>query len=83
MVETTKENCEIYTSHEIVAATESRSGLSMVGNTSSGDYINMIRFLLIHNWPITTEAITIANTTFGPDIATIKGKPQENIVSQW
>ena len=37
-------------------------------------YINMVHFGLIHHFPITPEAVTIANTIFGPDIETLKGK---------
>ena len=46
----------------------------MVGISSSGDYINMVHSRLIRNCPITPEAVNIANTIFGPDIATLKGK---------
>ena len=46
----------------------------MLGNTSIGDYINMGRSGMIHKCPITPEAVTIANTIFGFDISTLKGK---------
>ena len=46
----------------------------MVRNIFFGDYINMLRSGLICNFPITSEAVTIANTIFGPVIATFKGE---------
>ena len=55
IVGTTKEKCEGYTRREIVAATEARAGIYMVGNPSSGDYINVLRSGLIHNCPITIK----------------------------
>ena len=46
----------------------------MVGNTSTGDYINMVHSRLIQNCPITPQVVTIANTTFVPDITALKWK---------
>ena len=46
----------------------------MVGNPSTGDYINMVSYRLICNCPITLQVVTITNTLFGPKIATLKGK---------
>ena len=63
MVTTMKENREGYTIRDIEKTTEALAGLSTVGNTSSGDYIEILRSRLT---PITPEAFTIANTIFGP-----------------
>ena len=74
MAGTTKENCKGYTSRKIVAANKARTGLTTVGNKSAGEYINMISSGFIRNCPITPQAVTIANKSFGPDIAELKGK---------
>ena len=46
----------------------------MVGNTSTGDYINMVHSGLICNCPIKPQAVTITTTIFGPDSAALKEK---------
>ena len=74
MVGTTKESCEVKTIQEIAAATKALEGISKVDNSSSGNYINMVRSGLIRNFPITPQSVTIANTIFGPDTTALKGK---------
>ena len=39
-----------------------------------GEYISIVRYGMIHNYPITPESVTIVNTVFGPGIATLKVK---------
>ena len=46
----------------------------MVGNPPPRDYINMVRSGIICNCPVTPEEVNNANTMFGPDIASLKGK---------
>ena len=78
MVGMTKENCKGYTRREILEATEYHAGLSVVDNPSTGDCIHMVCYGLIRNCPINPQKVTIANTTFGLDIATLKGKTTSN-----
>ena len=74
MVGITKKDYEGYNIQEVAADTKVQAGLDMVGNTSAEDYIKMVRSGQIHNFPITPQAVTIANTIFGPGIAALKGK---------
>ena len=50
----------------------------MVGNPSAGDYINMIRPVIIRNCPVTLEAVNNAKKCFGPNVASLKGKTTRN-----
>ena len=74
MVATTTGKCKDYTYHKFVVATESQEGLAMVGDPSSMDYINMVCSVMIHNFPVTPEAVSNANKYFGLDVAYLKGK---------
>ena len=57
-----------------MADIESREGLAMVVKPSPGDYINMVNYGIISNCSVTPEAVNNANTIFGPDVASLKGK---------
>ena len=74
MVEKTTWNREEYTNREFAAATEAREGLSMVVNPSASDCMHMVRYGLTSNCPVTPEDVTIANTMFGPNVASLKRK---------
>ena len=74
MVVTITVNREVYFNCEFSSATEAREGLSVVGNPSFSYYVNMVCYGLIRNFPVTPEAVTIANTFFGTDDAYLKGK---------
>ena len=74
MVATTKDNLKGYTNRAFTVDTESRGELAMVEKPSSGDYINMVSSGIIHNCPVTPEAVNNANTIFGPGVASLKGE---------
>uniref|UniRef100_A0A7S4MQV7 Uncharacterized protein n=1 Tax=Odontella aurita TaxID=265563 RepID=A0A7S4MQV7_9STRA len=74
MVSTVAGNPEGYTDIEYAAAKEAKSGLALVGNPNTKDYINMVRAGLNRNFPITPDAVTAANKSFGPEVASLKGK---------
>ena len=46
----------------------------MVGNPSPMYYINMVSSGMILNCPVAPEEVSNTNTTFGPDVASLKGK---------
>jgi hypothetical protein len=73
-VDTVKENCEGYSQREYEEGKQARRALGMVRYPSPKDFDNMVCSNMVHNCPIASSNIKVANNIFGPDIATLKVK---------
>ena len=78
LLETVEENSAFYTNRQIARAKAARSLYHALGTPTVGDYKAIIRMNAIKNCPITMEDIDIAETIYGPDIGSIKGKTVRN-----
>jgi hypothetical protein len=74
MVSTVAENRKGYTQQEYNDAKQARRALGMVGYPSNKDFNNMVRSNMIKNCPVTPKIVSAANKSFGPNIASVKGK---------
>jgi len=74
VVTTVKKNREGFTKRQVEEATQARKTYRMLGCPSLENFKNMIRMNALKNCPVTVEAINNAETLFGPDIGTLKGK---------
>ena len=77
-VNTVRENYEGFTKHQVKNAARARRLMSMVGTPSPRDFQGMVRHNLLKDCPVTPEDVENANTIFGPDLATIRGKTVRN-----
>ncbi len=69
------ENYEGFMKKDVIKAKEARQAQGLIGNPSKKDFKGMVSNHLIPNCPVTYDAITNAQKTFGPDLASIRGKP--------
>lgn len=74
VVTTTKKTREGFTKRQVEEAAQARKAYRMLGCPSLENFKNMIRMNALKNCPITVEAINNAETIFGRDIGTLKGK---------
>ena len=74
LLNTVEDLTDGFTKREVERATLARRVYSMVGRPSLKDFKNMVRSNLIRNCPLTVADIVIAETLFGPDIGSIRGK---------
>jgi hypothetical protein len=74
IVKTVKKNREGFTKRQVEEATQARKAYRMLGCPSLDNFKNMIRMSALKNCPITVKAINNAETLFGPNIRTLKGK---------
>ena len=73
-IQTVCGNYEGYTKWEVMQAKEAHRAQTMTGNPSEKDYKGMVSNYLIANCPITSKDISNAQTIFGPDLASSRGK---------
>jgi hypothetical protein len=71
---TIKANREGFTDRNYERAKRARKALALVGYPSSKDFKHMVSSNMITNCPVTSKDVANANTIFGPDLATLKGK---------
>ena len=71
MVSTITRKLEGYTYREFAATTESREGLTMMGNPPPMDYINMVCYGILRNCPVTPDDTKNAESIFGPDVSSL------------
>ena len=74
MVHTVEENKQRFSERQFQRAKLAREVYHMVGAPSIKDYMNMVRFNLLKNCPVTLEDIRLSQKIFGKDVATLKGK---------
>jgi hypothetical protein len=71
---TIKMNREGFTDRDYERAKRARKALALVGYPSPKDFKHMVSSNMIKNCPVTSTYVANANTIFGPDLATLKGK---------
>ena len=69
-----EENKEGFTNREVDDAKQARRTLSLIGYLSNRDYKDMVSSKMIMKCPTTTRDINNANTIFGRNFRTLKGK---------
>ena len=74
LVETVEDNKKLHTPNQVKRATAARDLLHALGCPSIADLKFIIKANLIKDNPITQGDVALAETIYGPDIATIKGK---------
>jgi len=74
LLNTTKENEQMYTRRQIARAKVARKLYHNIGTPSIRDFKAIIRMNAIQNCPVTTEDIEIAEQVYGKDIGSLKGK---------
>ena len=74
LLETVEDNSRHYTARQLSRAKAARALYHALGTPTINDYKAIIRMNAIKNCPITMEDIDIAETVYGPDIGSIKGK---------
>ena len=67
-------NMNDYTKRQVKEEKHAQRVYSMVGRPSLKDFQKMISNNLLHDCPVTVEAINNTETIFGPDMAALKGK---------
>ncbi len=73
-VATVRTNFEGFSRKQVEGATAARRLMGMVATPSPRDFQGMVRLNMLKDCPITNDDITNANTIFGTDLATIRGK---------
>jgi hypothetical protein len=73
-IDTIKTNREGFTDHDYKRAKRALKALALVGYPSPKDFKNMVSSNMIKNFPVTSTDVANANTIFGPDLTTLKGK---------
>jgi hypothetical protein len=71
---TIKATREGFTDRDYERARRARKALALVGYPSQKDFKHMVSSNMITNCPVTSTDVDNANTLFGPDLATLKGK---------
>jgi hypothetical protein len=74
LVNTVKQNREVFTDREFDRAKSARRALGLVGYPSPRDFKNMVRSNMIKNCNVTPIDIDNAYKLFGDDIASLRGK---------
>ncbi len=74
LVQIVQQNHEGYTKRKVLEAKEARCAMGMISNPSEENFKGIIRGNVIKNCPVTSDAITNAHTTFGPDLPSLRGK---------
>jgi hypothetical protein len=73
-IDTIKTNREGFTERDYEHAKRARKVLALVGYPSPKDFKHMVSSNMIKNCPVISTDVANANTIFGPDLATLKGK---------
>jgi hypothetical protein len=73
-VNTVKKNKLFYTSRQFERAKRTRELYNTLGTPSLNDIKTIIQMNLINNNPVTIEDVNIAESIFGQDIGSLKGK---------
>ena len=73
-VQTVEENKKMHTKREIQRAKRTRELYHAMDIPSVNDFKAIIRMNTIANYPVTVQDIDLAETIFGPDIGSLKGK---------
>ena len=74
MIQTIKENEEIFTSRQVSKARKARELYEMIGRPSYRDFVGIIQNNLLLNAKITVEYIYHADHIFGKDLGSVVGK---------
>ena len=74
LVQTVRENYQVYTKREMLRAKEARCAQAMIGNPSKGDCKGMVSSNMIKNCLITPFDTAYAKEIFGPALANVQGK---------
>ena len=73
-MQTINENESGYSARQILDAKQSHELYFKVGFPLSKDFKSLIKNKMIHDCPVTSDDVDRDNTTYGPVIATMKGK---------
>ena len=73
-VNTVRENFDGFSCKQVEGATAARRLMGMVVTPSPRNFEGMVRLNMLKDCPITNDNIKNANTIFGTDLATIRGK---------
>ena len=68
------QNYEGFTKKEVLQAKKARQSMGLVGNPNKNNFKGMVSNNMTTNSPITTTAITNAQSIFGKDLASVRGK---------
>jgi hypothetical protein len=87
MIQTIKENEEIFTSHQVSKARNARELYKMIGRPSYHDFVGIIQNNLLLNAKITVDNINHAEHIFGKDLGSVvakttRTKPQHVVTDQ-
>ena len=74
LLNTVKENENMYTRRQVARAKIARKLFHNIGTPSIRDFKAIIRMNAIQNCPVTLEDITVAENVYGKDIGQLKGK---------
>jgi hypothetical protein len=74
MLNTVKENKEVFTDREYHRSKEVQRALVLVGYPSPRDFKNMVRANMIKNCTVTNYNINNDDKLFGPDLESLKGE---------
>lgn len=74
LIDTVKENRHGYSSRQFKRAVLARELYHVLGAPSPEKFRQILRSNMVRNLPVVPEDVKIAETIFGPDMATLKGK---------
>jgi hypothetical protein len=74
LVNTVRENFEVYMHHKVMKAMEARHIQGMIANPTKREFAGMVREQLLTNCPVTVQDVDNANQIFDPDLANLRGK---------
>ena len=74
LVNTVRENFEVYMHHKVMKAMEARHIQGMIANPTKREFAGMVREKLLTNCPVTLRDVDNANQIFDPDLANLRGK---------
>ena len=74
LVETVADNKEGYSKRQLAGAKKAWDLRAKLGFPSTPDYKNIVQGGLIQNCPINVEDIKRADSIYGPDVPSLKGK---------
>ncbi len=83
LVQTVRQNDEVYTKKEILQVNEARQAIGMIGNPSEQDFKGMVRGNMMHNFPVTTKANTNMHAKYGPSLESVRGKTVAPVVADY